>query len=355
MNNTQNELSAIAHAARVYGLHLTAGPAAGFLPRDEGTGMAMDMAMAMDALPALVTVSNSGIPSFLTNYVDPKLIQVLTAPLKATEILGETKKGDWTTQTAFFAMVESDGETSSYGDYNENGEVGTNVNWPQRQSYVYQTMTQWGDRQLAMMGNAQIDWASQQNIAGGKIMAQFQNKSYFYGIAGLQNYGILNDPKLPSAITPNTKTAGGYTWLNNATYLEIINDVAKLFADVVARSGGVVELDTPMKLCMSPKTSVALTYVATLGTGVSVWDTLKKTYPNMTLVTAVQYSTGSGELVQLICDEVDGQVTGQTAFSEKMRAHGVVRATSSFKEKKSAGTWGAVFYTYVGVGQMLGV
>lgn len=361
MPNTQNELNAIAHAARVYGIHATVGQAEGFLPRsDDGRGLAMDMAIAMDALPALVTVSNSGVPAFLTNYVDPKLIEVLVAKNKATEIFPETKKGDWTTKTAFFAMVESTGEVSSYGDYNENGEVSANVNWPQRQSYVYQTMSQWGDQQLAAMGNGQIDWAAQINIASGKIMAQFQNRSYFYGIQGLQNYGILNDPNLPAPITPITKANGGFTWVSssnaaNATYLEVINDVAKLVADVIQRSGGIVQLDAPFKLCMSPRVSVALTYVATLGTGVSVWDTLKKTYPNMTLVTAVQYSTASGELVQLIVDEVEGQVTAQTAFSEKMRAHGVVRGTSSFREKKSAGTWGTVYYTYVGVGQMLGV
>ena len=158
----QQQLSIIAHAARQYGLHLGGNQPAGLLPRDgdDCAGMAMDSMLAQDAQPALVTVSNSGVPSFMTNYVDPKLIQVMTAPLKATEIFPETKKADWTTQIAYFSMVESTGETSSYSDGNENGEIGTNVNWPQRQSYVYQTMTQWGDRQLAMMGNAQIDWAA---------------------------------------------------------------------------------------------------------------------------------------------------------------------------------------------------
>ncbi len=355
MKNSQNELKAIAHAARVYGIHATVGPAAGFLPRDEHSGIAMDHALALDALPALVTVSNSGVPAFMTNYVDPKLIEVLTAKMEATEIFGETKKGDWTTLTAYFAMVERAGETSSYGDYNENGEVSTNVNWPQRQSYHYQTMTQWGDRQLAMMGNAQIDWASQQNIASGDIMGQFQNKSYFYGVQGLQNYGILNDPNLPAAIAPNAKANGGFTWLNNASYLEIINDINKLFADLQTRSGGHVKLNTPMKLCMSTTSQVALTYVATLGTGVSVWDTLKKTYPNMELVPAVQYATAAGQLVQLMVGTINGQVTAQTAFTEKMRAHGVVRGTSSFREKKSAGTWGTVYYNYSGIAQMLGV
>lgn len=353
MDRTQ-ELSVIAHAARAYGIHLTHsshGQAQGFIPPE----MAQDMSLAMDALPALVTVSNSGVPAFMTNYIDPSLLEVLTAPNKATEIMGETKKGDWTTLTAYFAMVESTGETSSYGDYNENGEVNSNVNWPQRQSYHYQSMTQWGDRQLAMMGTAQIDWASQQNIASGKIMRQFENKAYFYGISGLQNYGILNDPGLSTPISPNAKAAGGFTWLNNATYLEIINDINKLYATAVTQSAGLLERDAKMKLCLPPAQEVALSYVATLGTGISVYDTIKKTYPNLTVVSAVQYATGSGNLVQLIVEELEGQKTGQCAFTEKMRAHGVVRGTSSFREKKSAGTWGTVYYSYVGVASMLGV
>jgi hypothetical protein len=95
--------------------------------------------MAQDAQPALITTSNSGIPAFLSTYIDPKLIEILVAPMKAAEIVGEEiKKGDWTTETAMFPVVESTGETSSYGDYSNNGVAGANTNFPQRQSYHYQ-------------------------------------------------------------------------------------------------------------------------------------------------------------------------------------------------------------------------
>lgn len=46
----------------------------------------------MDAQPALVTAANSGIPAYFTNYVEPELIRVLVTPMKASQILGETKK-----------------------------------------------------------------------------------------------------------------------------------------------------------------------------------------------------------------------------------------------------------------------
>ena len=80
-----------------------------------------NFALAMDAQPAMVTTGSSGVPAFFTNFVDPELIRILVTPMKAAEIIGEVKKGDWTTLTAQFPVVESAGEVSSYGDYNHNG------------------------------------------------------------------------------------------------------------------------------------------------------------------------------------------------------------------------------------------
>ncbi|EOX7982176.1 DUF2184 domain-containing protein, partial [Escherichia coli] len=114
----------------------------------------------------------------------------------AAQILGETKKGDWTTLSAQFPIAESDGEVSSYGDYSNNGVVSANVNWVPRQSYHFQTFTVWGERELEMYGAARIGWAAELNVASALTLNKFQNKSYFYGIAGLTNYGLLNDPSL---------------------------------------------------------------------------------------------------------------------------------------------------------------
>lgn len=122
--------------------------------------------LAMDAQPELVTISNSGIPAFLSTYIDPKIIEVLVHPMKAVEIIGdETKKGDWTMETSMFPLVESTGQVSSYGDYSAAGFSDANVNWVQRQSYTYQTIIQYGERELDKMGLARIDWANRLSIA----------------------------------------------------------------------------------------------------------------------------------------------------------------------------------------------
>lgn len=314
--------------------------------------MAQD-GFACDAQPALVTVSNSGIPAFLSTYIDPKLIEVLVSPMKAAEIVGdEVKKGDWTTETAMFPVVESTGETSAYGDYSESGVAGVNSNFPQRQSFHYQVMTQWGERELERAGLARIDWANRVNIASALTLNKYQNKTYFFGVAGLQNYGLLNDPSLSAAISPTTKAAGGTTWAA-ATALEILADVKKLYKQAQSQANGLIELDTKMTLAMSPTSEAELT--KTTEFNVNVADLLKKNFPNLTVKTAPEYTTDSGELVQLIVDELEGQRTASCGFTEKMRAHPIVVQSSSFKQKKSQGTWGTVIFRPFLIAQMLGV
>lgn len=334
------------------GVHYMGQPNLDF-QKDGATLRVAQDGFACDAQPTLITTSNSGIPAFLSTYIDPKLIEILVSPMKAAEVVGgEVKKGDWTTKTAMFPIVESTGETSSYGDYAESGQAGANFNYPQRQSYHYQVVTQWGEMELENAGLGKIDLANRINIASVLTLNKFQNKTYFFGVAGLQNYGLLNDPSLSAAITPTTKTAGGTSW-TNATALEVLADIQKLYTQLQTQANGLVELDTKMTLAMSPTAEVALT--KTTEFNVNVADILKKNFPNLTVKTAPEYATDSGQLVQLIADEIEGQRTADTAFTEKLRAHPIVVGLSNFKQKKSQGTWGTIVFRPFLIGQMLGV
>lgn len=323
--------------------------AKGFLEPHE---LAMDYSLAMDAQPAMITTSNAGIPAFLTTLVDPEMVRVLVTPNSAVQILGETKKGDWTTQTAMFPVIESTGEVSSYGDFNNNGSVGANANWVNRQSYLFQTITQWGELELDRAAEARINYAQELNIASALIMDKFQNNTYFYGMAGLQCYGLLNDPSLPASIVPTTKTAGGTTWAV-ATAAEIYDDVVKLYTQLVTQTKGIIDRKTSMVMAMSPEIEANLT--KTNQYNVNVTDQIAKNFPNLRIETATQYSTASGQLIQLFVDKIDGKDTGYCAFNEKMRAHAVIPDVSSFKQKKTGGTWGAIIRYPVAYASMLGV
>uniref|UniRef100_A0AAU6W3T4 Major capsid protein n=1 Tax=Pseudomonas phage Orisa01 TaxID=3138544 RepID=A0AAU6W3T4_9VIRU len=266
-------------------------------------GLANDGSLvAMDAQYPLLTTANSGIPAFLSTYIDPKVIEVLVAPMKAAiAIGGETKKGDWTTRTAMFPVIESTGETTSYGDYDAGGSTGANFQFPQRQSFHFQTITQWGERELADAGLAKIDYAARLNIASALTLNKYQNKSYIFGVAGLQNYGMLNDPALAADITPNTKAAGGTAWILpngnvNATAVEVQRDITKLFAALQIKNQGLVETTDRLKLIMDPLSSVALTITDPFNVNVS--DILKKTYPNLVIEVIPEYNTAGGRKLQ---------------------------------------------------------
>lgn len=317
---------------------------------------AHDYNLAMDAQPALITASNAGIPAFLANYMDPEVVRILVSPMKAVEIVGEAKKGDWTTLTSMFQVVESTGEVSSYGDYSANGQSSANVNWVTRQSYHFQTVTRYGERELEMAGEARIDFAQNLNIASALTINKAANKIAFFGVSGLQNYGLLNDPSLPAGITPNaTGTGSGTTWATKDG-AAIYGDIRTLYTKLVTQLQGNLERDAAMTLALSPESETYLTN--TNQYNVNVTDQLKKNFPNLKVVSAVEYSasgTGSTELVQLIVDSIDGQKTAFVGFTEKMRAHPVFVDLSSFKQKKSAGSWGTIIRTPVAVASMYGI
>ena len=326
-----------------------------------------DFRLAMDAQPTLTTDPNSALPALLTTMVDPQVFKVLFAPTKAAEIIDEVRKGTWLDETAMFPVIEHTGEVSSYGDNANNGSTGVNTNWPQRQAYLFQTVKQYGQRELERAGLAKINFVSEIDVAAATVINRFHNFAYFFGIAGLQNYGLLNDPNLGASLTPGTKVAGnGNVWVYNnainATANEIYADIQSMFYQLVSQTGGLVDQNSKLTLAMSPASEVALT--ATNSYNVNVADLLKKNFPNLDVKTAVQYGklstanpqgVAAGNFVQLICKEIEGQKTVFCAYNEKLRAFPIVRDMSSFKQKVASGVWGAVIRGPFGIASMVGV
>ena len=304
---------------------------------------------AMDAAsltPTLVGTPNAGIPTFLTTYVDPKVIEVLVAPMKAAEIVGESKKGDWTTLTAAFIQAEPTTKVATYGDYSADGDSDANINYPQRQAYFFQTWTRWGERELEMAGAGRVDLAAQLNYSSALGLAKFLNASYLFGVAGLQNYGLTNDPRL---IAPVASTVNWATATPDAIY----NSIVAMFKQLQVQSNGIIEQTDELKLSMAPSASGDLNNVNTYGLAAA--KLIKDAFPKMEIVTVPEYDSASGRLVQLWAPRIEGQDSATCAFTEKMRAHAIERYSSHFRQKKSAGTWGAVVFRPLACAQLLGV
>jgi len=339
---------AIDHAdlGRRYGIHFMASLA------QEAKGMQLiDKTVAYDAQPTLITAANAGIPSLFTTYVDPAIIEILVSPTKAAELYGETKKGTWVSDTAMFLQAERTGDVSSYGDFSQDGMSNANVNFPQRQSYHYQTNTRWGERELARAAEAQVDWANQVNMASALAMKKYQNLTYLYGISGLQNYGGTNDPALPAPIAPTAD------WFGSSGAL-IYGDILRLVQLLIAQGNGLIDAESAMTLGISPGNAVNLNNTNTYN--VNVYTQIKTNFPNLKIVTVPEFALNGGggaggtEFLQLIADSVEGQRTAECAFTEKMRAHAIVTKTSSWEQKKSSGTWGTIIYQPFAIAAMLG-
>lgn len=311
--------------------------------------LALDANTPAIAQSQLVTVASASIPAFLANFLDPKVIEVLVSPMMAAQIVGETQKGDWLTETAMFLVAEAAGRTAAYGDFNNNGTSNVNVNFPQRQNFIFQAFLQYGQRELGIAGLAKLNWASELQNANATTLMKQLNDIYFYGVANLENYGLLNDPSLPPPITPT------YNWLNNnnATAYTIYQDIVRLFIQLQAQTNGVVKEDTNMVLALSPENAVTLKYITQYNTN-SVEVLLKENFPGLRIEKAVQYATPSGQLVQLICESLEGQKTAECAFSSKLMAHNMVVESSSWKQKRSSGGYGTVIYRPMLVASMLG-
>lgn len=308
---------------------------------------------ANDAFPDFPsnTMTNDGIPWFLGNYVDPDVIETLFTPMQATLIAYEVKYGDWTTKTAMFTRKEYKGNPVSYGDFDNGGNVNVNYNFLYRQSYQYQTYAQWGEFQLAKLGLARLNYASDLQEAVALAFNKFQNKSYLFGIEGLANYGLMNDPSLSAPITPHS-IDGKVKWKDKDP-VQIYNDILLLWSQLKLQTQGYVGTNDPLKLSLSPQSAGLLN--SANGFDKSTMALLRTNFTKLEIIEVPEFATDAGELVQLQPLQVRRQEVSHTAYNDKMRSFAIEVYGSHYKQKYTAGTFGAVIKLPLAIAQMLGV
>ena len=309
-----------------------------------------DGVMAMDA--ALLTTPNAGIPVELLTFFDNRAIEILMAKRAATQIFNEVKAGTRADLVRKFRVEEKTGYTQPYSDYANNGKADVNFNFPARENYLFETTIAYGDQEVAETSRAKISLVSSKQAAAATAIAVDMNKFYMRGVAGLQNYGILNQPNLPSAIVAKNGAAGTATW-STKTGTEIYNDIVALMSDIASRTEGNVDQSTKYKLVVGPSSNAELNKLNAFGTE-TVLTLIKRNFPNLEVVVAPEYDD-STKKIQLIALDVDGTPTGEMAFSEKLIAGRLIPDLSSYRQKFMAGTYGCVVYRPVLVSTMTGI
>lgn len=316
---------------------------------------------AFDAAPAFaaVTAPNSGIPAVINTMVDPQLIRTLIAPVKSEEIYGAQKKGDRKFKTVMFPVIEASGYAVAYGDYEEAGDSSANANWVNRQSFSFQTWAKYGDLESEMMGMGSIDWVAEQRTAGASVLSKQQNIINLYGVTGLENYGALNDPELPPAITATVKTGSNTAWSSTGDPNAVYADFVQLFAALNKAMMGNIDNQTRLKVVVPSELSQVMTYTNSFG--ITLEDMLKKSWPNMEIVflpEAGKTMSGgytSANVMQMFVPEVDGVETVTTAFTERLTMHRLEQYSTNARQKMSRGGWGTIWKRPMAVAQMVGI
>ena len=294
---------------------------------------------------------NTTVPAYMNMYANPRVIEVLTAKRNYRAIAPEVKNGDWTTAFTQFRSLEFTGETTPYQDYDANGQANVNTNFPTRKQYRFQTTLRVGDLEQDMNADAKIDLFAEKQKSAALLLEIAFNKYAFYGVSGVGIYGLLNYPNLNADETPTTG-AGGNTWALK-TADEIMADFAKMFSKLYERSNGWIDDSTATKLVIAPSCLAELNKVNAFC--VSVKKMLADTYPNMTIVSAPEMATGNGNLAMILAEEIEGQPVVEFGYTEKYKAHSIIRESSSMHQKISAGTYGAIVYYPFAIVSMLGV
>ena len=294
---------------------------------------------------------NTAIPAYMGVYVNPRIVEVLTAKRNYKLIAPEVKSGDWATPFTQFRALELTGTVTPYQDYDANGQANINTNFPVRQQYRFQSTIRVGDLEQDVNANARIDLFAEKQRSAATLLEISFNKYAFYGVENLNIYGLLNDPNLNSDLTPTTGTAGNTWTLKTAD--EIMADFAKMYSKLYERSNGWIDGNTRTKLVIAPAALAELNKVNAFGA--SVKKMLADTYPNMEILSAPEMVTGSGNLAMILADEIEGQPTVEFGYSEKYKAHSIIRESSSMHQKVSAGTYGAIVYMPFAIVTMLGV
>lgn len=304
---------------------------------------------------ALITQANSTVPAELLAYIDPTVIEIMTAPRNARELYSEEKRGDWTTPYFKWRADEVTGNTAAYSDFGQFGVSGINSEWHTREQYRFQTIIEYGDLEQDMAAQAKINLAAAKQRSAATTIDIDANKFYLLGVEGKEIYGVLNDPNLPAAVAPIS--VGGQTAWSTKDAIARYNDVIKLFATLVNQLQGLVDEKSNLKLASSPYLRTLLAEPTQLG--ITVMSMLKEYFPNMEFISLPQLGAANApaasETMMIIAPNVLGNETGLLGFGEKIRMGRIVPSLSSFAQKVTGTTYGGVIKVPASVAQMTGM
>ena len=309
-------------------------------------------AYATDAAPGLQTTPSNMTPVQFLQFWIPEMVEVVTASRDADAILGRDFAGSWEDEEIVQPVIEYAGQARPYGDKTSLNLADFNVNYETRTIIRMEQDVEVGKLEAARAAKQRVDAQVSKRHGASLALAISANDIAFYGYNAGTNktYGLLNDPNLPAYTTLPNGAAGTSEW-STKTFNEITEDIKSMMAALRVRTGNNFKPERDVSvLALGISCIDALQTVNPLG-GTSVWDWLKKTYPNCRVESAIQLDAANtgDNVAYLMAESIAGmKVIGQY-MQDALRLIGVEQKAKGFLECYSNATAGVLVRVPVGI------
>ena len=312
---------------------------------------------AMDADVAGVTTPSVAAPiQFLQHWL-PDVVEVVTAAREIDAIAGRQVAGRWEDEEVIQRVLERTGQARPYGDHTDIPLSSWNMNYEHRDIVRFEEGIQVGVLEELRAGAMDISSQAEKRAAAAESLAIELNNVGFFGYNATVNktYGLLNDPNLSAYVTVATGASTYTTWATK-TYDEICNDIKTAFAALRTKSGNLFKPERDAGVLV-----IAVACMEYLNTqnayGLTVYDFIKKNYPNTRIESAVQLNAANGgaNVFYLMAERFNGNRVLDQVVQEVFRLVGTEKRSKVFIEDYSNATAGIIVKQPVGIVRYTGI
>ena len=298
-----------------------------------------------DATPAPFTSTNINMPAGILAALSPAVIENVLAKRTGEEALGQKSKVvDWAEDKYFMPFVEKAGQTSPYADHSTPLNTSLNVSFNSTGHYTFSSAIIFGNRQAQQFAKARVNYADMLMKSATEALAVEMNRTAFNGYidnGAMLVYGLLNNPALDN-YTASNKTFNAMTWQ------EVMAFFAGAIKALQTKSGNNINGQSKIRCVISASAFAELQGKYT-DLGVSVYETITKTYPKIEFVSAIELDNaynGNANAIYFIGEDSIGGLdkTTDLGYSEIALLGNVVQEANGYSQVVSAGTTGALIY-----------
>lgn len=269
---------------------------------------------ALDAGPAPVLPSNTGIPAQFLQQFLPGVVHIMTQNRSADKLAPIVNVGDWADEEIILRSLEHLGTPRLYADHSYPPITSWNDNNERRTIIRHElgvAITRFDQERNAKQG---YDSAMEKRNANALAFEILRNDIFFNGFSfsGSKTYGMLNDPNLPAYVTV-ANGAGGFPEWSTKTVNERISDLLTAIIALRVQSGNIID---PMnqKLILAVSASVFdLMTESDSGNGYihTVRKWLSENYPNIEPIAVNEFDgvNGGENVFYLYAENVTGSGT----------------------------------------------